>query len=368
MFTPQAIPTLDCHVHLGHQDGIQDMLDLSRDAGIERINIVCIPGSPERSLNSTACAMLAKFRQPHNVFVFGGLVYNIDGAPTPDDLLRQAELLHAAGCDGVKMLEGKPSTRKRIPWRSDDPLYDKFFGFMQERRFPILWHVADPDSFWDPARITPAARQQGWDYTDGTYPSREDLYREVDNVLTKFPRLKIILAHFYFLSKERARAAAFLDRWPDVAFDLTPGAEMYRVFSDDPEGWHAFFTQYQDRIMFGTDNVAPREPWPQSRDGMIDKVRMIRQFLETTGRFEGFGTATRSHVMGIGLARDALDRIYSRNFEQMVAPAPRPLDIAAALSHCARIRAFAERTPGQEALQKELTAIMHELSCGRSPH
>ena len=362
MFKPLPIPTLDCHVHLANSNGIQEMRDLSRDAGIDRINIVCVPGTPERSLNANACALLAKFRYPKNFFVFGGLVYNIDGAPTPDDLLQQAELLHEAGCDGVKLLESKPSTRKRIPWRCDDPLYEPFFSFMQERSFPLLWHVADPDSFWDPTKISPAARQQGWDYTDGTYPAREDLYGEIDNVLAKFPRLKIIFAHFFFLSKERSRAAAFLERWPNVSFDITPGAEMYRVFSDDPDGWYDFFTHYQNRILFGTDNVTPREPWPQARDGMIDKVRMMRQFLETTGRFEGFGTATRSHVMGIGLAHEALERIYSRNFEHMVGVAPRPLDIATTLRHCARIEAFAQRSPGQEVLLNELMAITRELS------
>ncbi len=361
MFTPRPIPTLDCHAHLDRHSGMQDLLELSRAAGIERLNIVCIPGSPERSLNSTACAMLTKFRHPETVYVFGGLVYNIDGAPTPDDLLRQAELLHEAGCDGIKMLESKPATRKRIPWRTDDPLYDKFFGFLQEQSIPIVWHVADPDSFWDPALISPAARQQGWDYTDGTFPSREQLYGEIDNVLTKFPRLRVIFAHFYFMSKDRERAARFLDHWPNVSFDLTPGAEMYRVFSDDPEGWHDFFTYYQDRIIFGTDNHTPREPWLQVRNGMIDKVRMIRQFLETTGRFEGFGTATRSHVMGIGLGPDALAKIYSRNFERICGVAPRPLNIEAAVKHCDRILSYARRTPGQEPLLQEMQEIVQAL-------
>ena len=167
-FKPLPIPTFDCHVHLESPAGIEDIVQLSRAAGIERINIACVPGSPERSLNTTACAWLAKLRHPQTFTVFGGLVYHVDGPPTADDLRRQAELLRAAGCEGVKMLEGKPSTRKRVPFRLDDPLYDEYYAFMASCGMPILAHVADPDAFWDPARVSPQARQQGWDYTDGT--------------------------------------------------------------------------------------------------------------------------------------------------------------------------------------------------------
>ena len=356
-FQALPIPTIDCHAHLNSHDGIEALLQVSRQAGIGRINIVCIPGSPERSLNATACALLAKARHPHTVSVFGGLLYNIDGPPAPGDLRRQAELLQAAGCDGVKMLEGKPSTRKRVPFRLDDPLYDDYYAFMASSGMPILAHVADPDAFWDPARVSPQARQQGWDYTDGTYPPRESLYAEVDRVLERFPGLRVILAHFYFVSADMARAERMLTRWPNVSFDITPGAEMYRNFSDDPEAWHGFFTRHQERIIFGTDNFMPREPWPAAGDGMVDKVRMIRQFLETTGRFEGFGTATRKHVMGIQLDRPALEKIYHRNFETFVGATPRPLNRDAALQHIDRVLAYARRTPGQEPLQQELVEI-----------
>ncbi len=357
MFVPQPLATLDAHSHLDRHDGIRQLLEISRRAGIQRINIVCIPGSPERCLTRTSEGMLAKALHPETVFVFGGLLYHLEGPPTAEDLLRQVEQLHEAGCDGVKMLESKPSTRKRIPYRTDDPIYAKFFGYLQEHRIPILWHVADPETFWDPSRISPAAKRYGWDYTDGTYPSREQLYDEIDNVLTSFPNLRIVFAHFYFLSRHPERAARFLDRWPQVSFDITPGAEMYRNFSDDPEHWHTFFTKYQDRILFGTDNHIPSKPWPQSGLDMVDKVRMIRQFLETTGRFEGFGTATRSHVEGIGLERSVLEKIYQGNFEKFVGTAPRPLRLEAVRAHCRRVMTFAKRTSGQEKVLGEMAAI-----------
>lgn len=356
-------PLIDGHVHLLWHRGIGDLLELSQAAGIGRTNIVCAAGTPERSLSCNPAAMLAKALNPDTIFVFGGLRYGIGEPTTAEGLRRQAEELRAAGCDGMKMLEGKPTSRKRIPYRMDDPVYDEYYAFLQEAGIPIVWHVADPASFWDPALISESAKRNGWDYTDGSFPSREQLYGEVDRVLERFPRLRAIFAHFYFLSAEPDRAARFLDRWPAVSFDITPGAEMYRQFSKDPARWRAFFTAYQDRIVFGTDNMVPREPWPAARAGMLDKVGMMRRFLETPDTFEGFCTATSRWVTGLGLEPAVLEKIYSRNFERLAGTVPRALDMDVAMRHGRRVKAFALRAGGPQAeLLREMTEIEQAMA------
>lgn len=348
---------VDAHIHLTSHRGIAPLLVLCDQIGIGRLNIVCVPGTPERSLECNGVALLAKALNPKRVYVFGGLHYRAGRETTADDLRRQAEALWSAGCDGMKMLEGKPTSRKRIPYRMDDPIYDPYYAFLEEQGIPLLWHVADPDSFWDPARISPSARANGWDYTDGTFPPREQLYGEVERVLEKHPRLRAVFGHFYFLSNDPERAEHFLKRWPAVGFDITPGAEMYRNFSKDPALWRAFFMRHQDRIVFGTDNVAPREPWEPARNGMADKVGMMRRFLETPDTFEGFCTATSRLVTGLGLPEPVLAKIYSGNFERLVGPTPRPLDVEAARRHVRQVLAFARQASGLAALVQELTEV-----------
>lgn len=355
------VPLIDGHVHLDSHRACDDLLALASDAHIGRLNIVCVAGSPERSLAANAIALLTKARHPDRVYVFGGLRYGVGEPTTAAGLRRQAEELRAAGCDGMKMIEGKPTSRKRIPFRMDDPVYDAYYGFLQEAGMPVVWHVADPATFWDPALVPAGAKQHGWDYSDGTFPSREQLYGEVDHVLRKFPDLRVIFAHFYFLSAEPGRAAEFLNRWPSVSFDITPGAEMYRSFSKDPLGWHDIFVTYQDRIVFGTDNYAPREPWAAAAAGMRDKIRMMRQFLETDETFEGFCTATSRNVTGLGLPREALEKIYSHNFERYAGPAPRPVDRAAARRHVAPLLEFARRQTDQAGLLEELAFVDRAL-------
>lgn len=355
---------IDSHVHLGSHRGLNDLLELSTAAGIGRINIVCVPGTPERSLGCNAAAMLAKALHPDVVYVFGGLHYNAGQKTTPRNLLRQAEELLSAGCDGMKMLEGKPTSRKRIPYAMNDPVYDLYYGFLQESGIPLVWHVADPASFWDPALISDAAKKNGWDYTDGTFPTQEELFREVDSVLAKFPNLKVIFAHFYFMSADPERAERFLDRWPNVSLDITPGSEMYRNFSKIPARWKEFFTRFQDRIIFGTDNFAPRDPWPEAREGMLEKVGMMRRFLETSDTFEGFCTATSRLVTGIGLDAAVTAKIYSGNFERLAGVFPRQLKVEGAVQQCRRVARFARQAAGQEALLQEMTEIEKALAGG----
>lgn len=358
----EAKPILDSHVHITAAAGIDPLMELSLACGLGRINIVCSAGSPDRSLDCNAIAMLAKARHPGKVYVFGGLHYGAGEPTTAEGLLRQARELREAGCDGMKMLEGKPSSRKRIPYRMDDPVYDLYYEFLQAEAIPIIWHVADPATFWDPAQISESARRNGWDYTDGSVPPREQFYEEIEGVLARFPRLRVTFAHFYFLSREPERAASFLRRWPSVGFDLTPGAEMYRNFSRDPARWRAFFTTFRDRLIFGTDDMAPREPWPAARAGMLDKVGMMRRFLETGDTFEGFCTATSRLVTGLGLDGPTLDLIYARNFERFAGATPRPMNRELARHHCRRVLEFARRSPSHASLRAEVEAIDGELA------
>jgi predicted TIM-barrel fold metal-dependent hydrolase len=361
------VPLIDAHVHLDTYRGVEELRELATTAGIDRYNIVCVAGTPERSLAVNSIALLAKARHPLTTTVFGGLQYGIGQPVTSVALRRQAERLWAAGCDGMKMLEGKPTSRKRIPFAMDDPVYDQYYGFLQEAGIPILWHVADPATFWDPHLVSATAKQQGWDYSDGSFPSREQLYGEVDRVLAKFPRLRVTFAHFYFLSNEPDRAESFLNRWPSVTFDITPGSEMYRNFSKAPDRWRAFFIKYQDRILFGTDNIAPVGARAVARGGMLDKIRMMRQFLETTGTFEGFCTATSRNVIGLGLPPETLTRIYHLNFERVAGATPRPLDLKVARQCGEPALQFARDQAGQAHQLEELEAADTALAALQSP-
>lgn len=312
------IMIIDGHIHFVHLERLDEMLALLNEAHVSRANLVCLP-NPDTSTHNPA-ALYFKQKYPEKVFISGALDYSVLTNPdqAPELLAAQIGMLKQQGFDGLKLIEGKPQVRKILPYPLNGSLYEQMWAALEQEAFPVVFHVNDPDEFWDPNRCPRWAKEKGWDYSDGSYPSKDDLYAEVDQILSQNPRLKLILAHFYFLSTDLERAGWFLDAHPTVSFDLAPHMDMYRDFSLNPEATRAFFIHYQDRIIYGTD-VDTRALERGAQQFMRFIPWLIRSMLENDGPF-----TTKDGVTyhGLGLPVDVLEKIYHINFERIYGTMP----------------------------------------------
>ncbi len=339
---------VDAHLHFENISLIEDTKSFFQELGIEKLNIV----SPARldRVNSNPQAMCFKAMYPDDVYIAGGLDYSeIEGKPEREIekmLADQVLKLKEIGFDGVKILETKPNYAKNMPFPIDSPVYHSFFAHLEELQLPIFWHVADPEEFWDIEKVPPVAKERGWSYINGTYPPKEDLYRRVDNVLRMFPNLRIVFAHFYFLSADLKRAGKLLEDFPNINLDITPGSEMYYNFSRNPEETRKFFINYQNRIVFGDDTAISRDGI--KKDLIRNKINFIKNFLETEKEFS-IGSADESFlarpdkIKGIKLPGSVLEKIYGLNFLQIAGDKPRTLNIALAEEECHRIGEILKR-------------------------
>ncbi|MFO8006817.1 MAG: amidohydrolase family protein [Candidatus Brocadiia bacterium] len=343
---------VDAHVHMRGLGSLPNLTGMLTAADLEAINILCMVVRGGRNLSQNAAALLFKALHPGRFYAFGGLHYKKLGGRY-EDFAEQARRLLDAGCDGMKMIEGKPTTRKALGHPLDDPMYDDYYAFMEEQGVPILFHVGDPRTFWDPESCPPGAKERGWFYGDGSFRTLDQLYREQESVLESFPGLRIIFAHFNFRSDDMESARRLLDRWPEVSFDITPGSEMYVNFTEDAAAWRAFFTEYADRIVFGTDNSARADSAAQDVRAATDKIGWMRTFLETEDEAQMWGTPIR----GIRLEADVLERIYAGNFRRYAGSEPKPVEAGLALEECERAMALAQDEPEEDAIMAEL----HEL-------
>ncbi len=312
------IPIIDSHVHFVHPERMDEILALMDEAHHARANLVCIP-NPDATTHNPA-ALYFKEHHPERVFLSGALEYApalADRAHASQILAGQVPALKARGFDGLKLIEGKPQVRKLLPLPLDGPEYAGLWAALESEQFPVVCHVADPDEFWDAERCPEWARRDGWDYSDGSYPSKEDLYTEVDHILARHPNLKITFAHFYFLSTDLARAARFLDHHPRVCFDLAPHIGMYHDFSRDPRAAWDFFLRYADRILYGTDmDTRVLARGAEGQAFMRSIPWLIRSFLETPGSY----AINSSEFNGLGLPPRVLEQIYHANFERIYRP------------------------------------------------
>jgi predicted TIM-barrel fold metal-dependent hydrolase len=219
---------------------------------------------------------------------------------------------------------------------------------------PIVCHVADPEEFWDRDKVPGWALTRDWFYGDGTFPTKEALYAEIDHVLERHPTLKLILAHFFFLSADLERAARLFDAYPSVCLDITPGGEMYNHFTRSGEAARAFFLRYQDRIVYGTD-VSTRALQQGGLEASASYAYFVRTFLETSEPYTPPPAIPHwleddlAAIVPIALPAEALDKIYHGNFERLYGVEPAPLNREAAFSELERIAAEIETHHGAQA-------------------
>jgi len=336
-------PIVDCHVHFGDVEDANLILSIMRDAGFKRMNLLSII-SPIR-VNFNPEEMYMKAAYPGSFYIFGGLDYSsvllgLDRAEP--SLTEQVDTMIKIGFDGVKMVEGKPIARKFLMKPFDSKFYEEYFEYLETLQFPLLFHVNDPEEFWDPEKVPEWAKQRGW-YYDQTYPTKEELYMEIENVLENCPKLKVIFAHFYFLSGDLERASTLLDSYRNVHLDITPGSEMYYDFSAKREEWRRFFIRYQDRILYGTDINNE-----MTLERAVNHANRIRRFLETDepvrwGTYPGKGES----LIGLKLPAHVTRKIYFENFERIVGKKPRTLNLEEAIKECERLARLISKLKGK---------------------
>lgn len=348
---------IDSHVHLRWPSDIENLNKLREAIGAQRICVVSVIG--KNDINDNPGLYAAKSAHPETTYIFTALDHSAHfsgGKICAPSMEKQIDELLAVGADGLKLIEAKPTHRKLVDIPIDGDRYAAMFERVQDAGLPVTWHVADPEEFWYP-ELTPSwASGRGWGY-DSAWPAKESFYDEVDSVLRRYPDLKVIFAHFYFLSADLGRAGALLDEFGGVHLDLAPGIEMMYNMSKDPATAREFFIKYSDRIVFGADI----EAGSSEKEAKI-RASVVTRWLETDDDYRvdpeadyTLGPPEDGIIRGMKLPNESLDNIYTNNFERLAGAKPKTLNVEYALELSLRqldaIRALGgEPEPAVEAI------------------
>jgi predicted TIM-barrel fold metal-dependent hydrolase len=355
---------VDGHVHMGSISGEASILQIGEAAGIEKMVLVSIQNPAAGS--GLAQSLYMKVQHPERFYCFAGLNHATQlsgGRVSTPTLAEQVDRFVEIGCDGIKMIEGKPTSRQRMDIPVTDPYFADYWARVEELGLPIVWHVNDPEEFWDPAQIPGWAKERNWGYGPED-AQKEQLYAEVDEILAKYPNLRVILAHFYFLSADLERAARLFDEHPTVHFDVTPGIEMLYNLSHDPDASRAFFCRYADRIVYGTDLSSSLT----LEEGRI-RAGIIYRWLESEDTFRVpeaadflLGPPEDGIIRGMSLPEDVLKKIYHDNLYRLAGPAPRAVEVDRAIEECGRLDAIAQEMSGGAAIETEAARVARRLA------
>jgi predicted TIM-barrel fold metal-dependent hydrolase len=330
------LPVIDCHVHtwMLRQALNKESLLRQEAALIEIIG--------ESSLHQiyafdsgTHAPLYFKARNP-GLFYAGGFAPwsgRTHQLPEPD-WESYVSCLIRLGYDGIGETGNKPTPRDaHTPL--DSPYYRGLWAACEEHRFPVLCHMGDVEDFWHEDLTPDWAKTRGWGYYRGDYPSFEELFSEVKDVLARHPELPVTLCHFLFLSPNLERAEEVLEEYPNIHLDLSLGIELMYNISRCREEYRDFFVRHEDRILFGTD-IGMSTTLPQH----LTRISLIRGFLETDEEFhtpeaaDDLLTRYPEPYLGLGLPQATLEKIYARNFRRLWGNKPRSVDLEAAISTC----------------------------------
>ena len=318
---------IDCHVHLWMLRNSITPESIQRQgmALTETITHGGLEGMYIFSRNDPSAVTIKQ--QAPDLFYAGGYVpWSGDTASFKvPDWDRYIESLIAQGYDGVGEMGSKTVLRsKHTPLDSD--YYKEFWSACETQGFPVLCHIGDVEDFWYEEKTPKWAKDRNWGYYNGDYPSLDELYGEIMNVLGDHPNLKITLCHFLFMSPELEKAETFLTDYPNANLDLSLGVELIYNISRRRDEYREFFKKHDHRILFGTD-MGMSTTLPQH----LARIWLIRNFLESDEEFytvpeaDELLTRYEEPYIGLNLPKSCLEKIYSENFKRLWGEKPRKM-------------------------------------------
>ena len=297
---------IDGHIHYADSLEAERLRYIIEAYGLSGVALQCIPKGGKIPVEEDAFSFKRQSSVP--VYIFGGLdrrIFSLSSGRMAEALPSEIDRLMTMGCDGIKMLDGKPGVRRRQNLRLDAPNYDKMFDYAQRTQFPILYHINDPIEFWYRDRLPQWAVEKDFFYGDGTFPHKFEIDEETFGFLRKHPNLNLCIPHFFFISDQPGLCCEMLDRYPNLFFDITPGWEMFENFAKDREYWRSFFSEYSHKILFGTDTFS---------DHWRETVTCLRRVMETDEPFVAF----EENCVGLDLPEKTLRDIYFNNYHKFI--------------------------------------------------
>ena len=202
----------------------------------------------------------------------------------------------------------------------DDPLFNPIFDFIEKAGRPVLMHIGEPFACWQPLdEKSPhygyyKENPQWHMYGKSEYPSHEELMHARDHVLESHSNIRFVGAHIGSLEYDVDQIAKRLNRYPNFAVDTS--ARMVDLIIQDNAKVKDFLTQYQDRVLYGSDFVNSEDQAALSAERRTQVIEDLRaaylgemNYLTNEGDMSYRGRAFK----GLSLASEVAEKILYNN-------------------------------------------------------
>lgn len=322
----RKIPIRDSHMHLWREMPLSETVAFHKwvmeEFGYETISLMSIceqTYEPTRAIMPNLKTMYMKKVLSPKVYAYAGLHFeglkedDYDGKYFSD----QAEYYYECGYDGIKLFYTMGMYRHGFPYLNlSDSRFDKFFAFLEKVQMPITIHLGGPEVCFSENIEDVPESQRKW-YSGKSEYHLFYAFDDFKKMMDKFPKLKITVAHFAFITWHMDWAEEWLSKYENLYFDLTPSLFMYFDFQEKPDEWREFFIKHADRILYGTDTGSNTLDTIKYEPGALCHV--VRGFFEETEPIHEFEEV----FYPMPLPDDVLRKIYYENIIKYYGGAPK---------------------------------------------
>jgi predicted TIM-barrel fold metal-dependent hydrolase len=195
----------------------------------------------------------------------------------------------------------------------DDPRLDPVWEECGRLGIPVAIHSTDPEAFFTPVdshneRYEELISNPSWSFYGPNYPSKDTLLQERNHIIERHPRTTFIALHMANWPENLDAVSGWLNKYPNMYVEFgAREAELGR----QPLRSRKFFTDYQDRILFGTDSEPEEETYSN-----------YFRWLETADEYfpyAGYPGQGRWEIYGMALPDAILEKVYNRNARKIFA-------------------------------------------------
>ncbi len=310
-------PVIDMHQHVNDARGIGDRIPPAEVVQrMDQLNIktmVILTGGWGEQLQKVMDEMAKPYPGRFTVFTQPDWS-KIDDSNFSDLMVKQLDDAVRRGARGYKILKElglgiKDKTGKLIT--VDDARMDPVWEECGRLGIPVAIHIADPEAFFHPIdaeneRYEELNEHPDWSFYGPQFPSFEELLAARNRMFAKHPHTTFIVLHAGNWPENLDNVADMMDRLPNTVIEFgAREAELGR----QPRRARKLFMDYQDRVMFGSDNTPD-----------IDMYQNNFRWLETDDEafdYSGSPAQGRWTISGLNLPDPVLEKIYHLNAEKI---------------------------------------------------
>ncbi|MGN6371304.1 MAG: amidohydrolase family protein [Phycisphaerae bacterium] len=310
---------IDAHNHAGEPAFTQHMVDAAAAYGITQFYTM----APLEQVVPLKQQFPGKFR-------FIAVPNWKRDMPVPDasffaDWRKRLEAFREHGAGLIKF-HAAPGTCRRWQITLDDPRIQDIAKHAYDLGYNFMTHVGDPNAWF----------YGKGPYSDGTYGTPASQFAMLERMLDKYPDRLHLGAHMGGSLENLDALARRLEKYPHYILDSSATRWMVRAVAEQsPTAVRDFFIAFQDRIVFGSDNVALNERsfdhyasrywahlklWESDYDAEsnIDDPDAGKGFNPKTGQFDPAKADNLPRLRGINLPPEVLHKLYRANADRLL--------------------------------------------------